>query len=78
MVFVDISITKDELPMIPSVCPPGFVVQFESSLYLFILMQQYIKKKAKQTRIDGWIKETWYKSNIYIYCRLRSLNASPC
>lgn len=42
MVFVDISITKDELSMIPSVCPPGFVVQFESSLYLFILMQQYI------------------------------------
>lgn len=46
MVFVDISITKDELPMIPSVCPPGFVVQFESSLYLFILMQQYIKKNS--------------------------------
>lgn len=42
-----------KLSMISSVCPPGFVVQFESLLYLFILMQKYICKKFKQTRIDG-------------------------
>lgn len=52
VLVVVISITKDELSMLSSVYPSGFVVQFESLLYLFILMQQYIEI-AKHTRIDG-------------------------
>lgn len=44
LVVVVISITKDELSMISSVYPPGFGVQFKGLLYLFILMQQYIKR----------------------------------